>query len=156
MAKGKDYKVGYGKPPPQYRFQKGQSGNPGGRRKRAKLNEAELVAKVRDELITMTVNGKRRRITLHEAVLRKTMMTVLAKGSVNDLEKLQKLFARYGAEPETLRMAQDKEAADKVIGSIIDIFRKTREDRLRLLRDAGEGGTSGGDPPKTPPSPDSA
>jgi uncharacterized protein DUF5681 len=128
MAKGKDYEVGYGKPPSQHRFQKGQSGNPRGRRS-AKLNEAELVAKVRDELITLTINGKTRRITAFEAAIRKTHMTVLAKGNVRDLEKLFQLYARYGAEPEELRNAQAKEAADKVIGTILDIFQKTRESR---------------------------
>lgn len=152
MAKGKDYEVGYGKPPPQHQFRKGRSGNPRGR-KRAKLNDAELIAKVRDELITMTINGKTRRVTLREAVLRKTIMTVLAKGSVSDYEKLVKLFDRYGAEPEALRIAQQKEAADEVIGNIIDIFRKTREDRRPLPDTADERDTTGTDPGEEPPEP---
>ncbi len=32
----RDYTVGYGKPPVENRFQKGQSGNPGGRRRGTK------------------------------------------------------------------------------------------------------------------------
>ena len=31
-----DYRVGYGKPPLETRFKKGQSGNPGGRPRRAR------------------------------------------------------------------------------------------------------------------------
>ena len=153
MAKRKDYEVGYGKPPPQHRFQKGQSGNPRGR-KSAKLNEAELIAKVRDELITMTINGKTRRITAFEAAVRKTHMTVLAKGNVRDLEKLFQLYARYGAEPEVLRMAQAKEAADQVIGTIIDVFHKTRESRRHLIREV-ETLDAGDDSPGTSLPPDS-
>jgi hypothetical protein len=154
MTKGKDYEVGYGKPPPQHRFQKGQSGNPRGR-KSAKLNEAELVAKVRDELITMTINGKTRRVTAFEAVLRKTYMTVLAKGSVRDLEKLLELYARFGAEPEALRNAQMKENADKVIETIRTIFDKTRESRRHQIVTIDAGDMTGDDAVGTPLLPDS-
>jgi hypothetical protein len=151
MAERKDYDVGYGKPPPQHRFQKGQSGNPRGRRS-AKLNEAELIAKVRDEPITMTINGKVRKVTAFEAAVRKTYMTVLAKGNVRDLEKLLQLYARFGAEPEALRNAQMKEDADKVIETIMTIFHKTRESRRHLIRtvDSDASGTEPDEPAAEP------
>jgi Family of unknown function (DUF5681) len=38
----KDYPIGYGKPPVETRFQKGQSGNPGGRRRGTKSLPALL------------------------------------------------------------------------------------------------------------------
>jgi hypothetical protein len=154
MADGKDYEVGYGKPPPQHRFKKGQSGNPRGR-KSVKLNEAEIIAKVRDELIPMTINGKTTRITAFEAAVRKTFMTVLAKGNVRDLEKLFQLYARYGAEPEALRIAQTKEAADQVLETIRTIFNRTREDRRHLIRTVGEDDTADGDHVEPPMPPDS-
>lgn len=137
MTKGKNYEVGYGKPPPQHRFQKGQSGNPRGRKSR-KRNESEIIAMVRDELVTMTINGKTRRITAFEAATRKTFSTCLAKGNVRDLEKLFQLFARYGAEPEEQRIAQMKEDSEKVIETIASIFRKTAKDRRHLIRHASE------------------
>ena len=137
MPKDEDYTVGYGKPPPEHRFKPGQSGNPRGRKSR-KRNESEIIAMVRDELVTMTINGKTRRITAFEAATRKTFSTCLAKGNVRDLEKLFQLFARYGAEPDEQRIAQAKEAADKVLETISDIFWKTRESRRHLIRTAGE------------------
>ena len=66
MTKSKDFEVGYGKPPPQHRFQKGQSGNPKGRKTR-KLNESEVIAKVRDESMIVTINGKVQRLIAFEA-----------------------------------------------------------------------------------------
>jgi hypothetical protein len=137
MTEGKAYKVGYGRPPAQHRFQPGQSGNPQGRRKK-KLNEAEIVAKVRDELITITINGKTVRIGAFEAAVRKTHMTVLARGSVRDLEKLFQLYARYGAEPEALRNAEMKEASEKVLETIANIFQKTRVSRRHEIVHAEE------------------
>lgn len=137
MTKGKDYTVGYGKPPAQHRFKPGQSGNPRGRKSR-KRNESEIIAMVRDELVTMTINGKTRRITAFEAATRKTFSTCLAKGNVRDIEKLFQLFARYGAEPEEQRIAQMKEASEQVLDTIADIFRKTAKDRRHLIRHASD------------------
>lgn len=136
MADGQDYQVGYKKPPPQHRFKKGQSGNPRGRRS-VKRNEAEIVAMVRDELVTVTINGKTKRVTAFEAGVRKALMTTLSRGSVGDIEKIFKLYARYGAEPEDLRNAQWKEAADKVTDTLMEIFDKTHEDR-RLRSELAE------------------
>ncbi len=50
-------KVGPGNPPRSTRFQKGQSGNPGGRPKKER-DFSKLVDKELDEMITAHENGK--------------------------------------------------------------------------------------------------
>lgn len=78
-----NYEVGYGRPPAQHRFAKGQSGNPGGRPKGKKPKAKqqtliELLNKVTQREITITVNDQRVKMTMMEAVLTKTAHQALA------------------------------------------------------------------------------
>ncbi len=72
----KDYEVGYGKPPVDTRFRKGQSGNPSGKRK-VPLTHEQIVARELDRKITITEDGKKKRVTkrevIHMATIRKAM-----------------------------------------------------------------------------------
>jgi Family of unknown function (DUF5681) len=61
-----DYEVGYGKPPKHSQFPNGQSGNSKGRPRGSK-NKATLFDEALDERITITENGKRRKITKRKA-----------------------------------------------------------------------------------------
>jgi hypothetical protein len=121
------YEVGYRKPPLDGRFRKGRSGNPAGR-KRIKSTKAEIIAKVRDEPITVTIDGQRRQISFFEAGIRRVHATVLTKGNISDLEKLIRLYEKHGVAPEQERLAQAKENADRVMDRIMDIFDKTVPD----------------------------
>jgi Family of unknown function (DUF5681) len=67
MSEGKDYPVGYKKPPPATRFKPGQSGNPKGRPKGAKNFSTAIQAEL-DTHIVATENGRRRKITKRAAV----------------------------------------------------------------------------------------
>jgi hypothetical protein len=64
----RDYEVGYGKPPPQTRFVKGQSGNPRGRSPGAK-NMKTLLTKALNELVVVTDQGGRRKVSKREAIV---------------------------------------------------------------------------------------
>jgi hypothetical protein len=55
-----DCKAGPGRPPLHTRFKKGQSDNPGGRRKK---QLPELLADALNEPVFVTVDGERRQIT---------------------------------------------------------------------------------------------
>jgi len=61
-------RVGYGRPPVATRFRKGVSGNPRGRPKGSR-NFATIVAATLGERLTITENGRRKRITKLEAAV---------------------------------------------------------------------------------------
>jgi hypothetical protein len=63
-----DYEVGYGKPPRDNRFVKGQSGTPRGRPPGAK-NMKTLLNKALSEVVVVTENGGRRKLSKREAIV---------------------------------------------------------------------------------------
>ena len=80
-----DYKVGPGRPPLHTRYRKGQSGNPGGRRKK---NLPAILADALDEPVFVTIDGERRQITKREAVVHQ----LVNKSTSADLRATKMLF----------------------------------------------------------------
>lgn len=89
MAERCDYKVGYGKPPVEHRFQPGVSGNARGKLKGARGLKAELNAEL-DEKVTITVNGKQKRVRKLRVVV-KALAAKAAGGNVAAADKLLSL-----------------------------------------------------------------
>jgi hypothetical protein len=81
-----DYAVGYGKPPRHPGFQKGRSGNPKGRPKGSK-NFATLLTEALDEKVQVTEDGKRRRVTKRELVIKQ----LVNKSASADLRAIKQL-----------------------------------------------------------------
>jgi len=85
--KKRDYEIGYGKPPKGRPFQKGQSGNP--RTPRGQNGFAALLAAELDERVTITINGRRRRMTNREAIVAQ----MVDKSTRADLRAIKMLAA---------------------------------------------------------------
>ncbi|RRH92070.1 hypothetical protein EH240_31290 [Mesorhizobium tamadayense] len=82
------YEVGYGKPPSEHRFAKGQSGNPKGRPK-AKKNMKTMVSDTLFAPITIQQNGKTTTVTALEAILLKMRNNALAGDYRSAVQALQ-------------------------------------------------------------------
>lgn len=81
-------KVGYRRPPVATRFKPGQSGNPGGRRKRSRTLSA-LLAAAFAETVAARENGRARRMTKLEAIVKQ----LVNKAAGGDHRIAQFLFA---------------------------------------------------------------
>lgn len=92
MKDDKPYEVGKGKPPKQHRWGKGQSGNPGGRKKKKQARTAmELLDQELQSIISIRENGKTVKVTKLEAVI-KTMVTGALNKDPKHMAALQKAF----------------------------------------------------------------
>jgi hypothetical protein len=80
---GSDYEVGYGRPPKKHQFKPGRSSNPKGRPKGAK-NEATIFNNILNRRIEIRESGKRRKITVLEAMLLKFTEQAL-RGNPSDI-----------------------------------------------------------------------
>lgn len=118
--------VGYGKPPKSTRFKPGQSGNPRGRPKGARGLRNELKAEL-DEFVTITENGKSRRIRKRRLIL-KALAAKAAKGDVRAASQIVALviqsegFEDQRQEKRTVSDA-DRAAFEAIFGdSATDVF----------------------------------
>ena len=115
MADKKDaYEVGYGKPPQNTRFKKGQSGNPRGRAPGAKDLKTLLIDTL-NEPVVVTENGGRRTISKRQAIV-KQLVNQSAKGDWRAVKLLVDMLheTEGGGEPEAAESSFG-EADQKVI-----------------------------------------
>jgi hypothetical protein len=96
-----DYEIGRGKPPRHAGFQKGRSGNPKGRPKGSK-NLGTLLSQALDEKVSLTEDGRRRRITKRELVI-KQLVNKSASADLRAIKQLieivERVEGRSGASP---------------------------------------------------------
>jgi hypothetical protein len=64
------YEVGYGKPPRQHQFRKGNKAAAGNRKRRKPRGIAQILLKIAGETVDVGLNGKRVRMTRKEALMR--------------------------------------------------------------------------------------
>lgn len=68
IATPSDYVVGYGRPPKEHQFAKGQSGNPTGRAKGSQNFDTTLRASL-NERVVVTIDGKRSEIPKYQVIV---------------------------------------------------------------------------------------
>ncbi len=89
---GANYQVGYGRPPVSGQFKPGQSGNPRGR-PRAAPDLQDILTRALAMRVPVTENGRRRTITMAEAVIR----GVVADAARRDPKAVRILLALHHA-----------------------------------------------------------
>lgn len=92
-----DYEIGYGKPPKDYQWQPGQSGNPSGSSGKKSVHKPimEGIADHLCEMVTVTINGKKKKVPLSEVIV-KSFITDLAKAPLKEKLKALQLLDRLG------------------------------------------------------------
>jgi hypothetical protein len=88
------YAIGYGRPPISSRWEKGQSGNPAGKKPRDR-SFGKLFSKVANDRVTIKVAGMPRRVTRIDALVI-SIMNQAAKGKSTAAKLALKLISRHG------------------------------------------------------------
>lgn len=130
MSEPRDYEVGYGRPPKATRFKKGQSGNPKGRPKGA-LNAATLMRQIASETITAVENGRERRMSLLEVLLRQ----LARKGAKGDLKSTELVLRLFGSSA-----GEGGESDEDEDGDAVEVQRALLGLQAELLRGGQMGG----------------
>jgi hypothetical protein len=110
---GGTYKIGYGKPPQQSQFKKGESGNKKGRPKGSK-NVATVFHGEINERVLITENGKCRTITKLEAAI-KQIVNKAAAGDAKAIRALLQLSKELG----DLSISVARQRVDTIIRMVI-------------------------------------
>jgi uncharacterized protein DUF5681 len=90
----RQYDVAFRKPPQHTRFKKGRSGNPKGRPIGQK-NMNSLITRALNRTVTVTENGRRKKITKREAIV----MQLVNKSASADLTAIRMLFGLLSDSP---------------------------------------------------------
>jgi hypothetical protein len=116
-----DFEVGYGKPPKEYRFKKGRSGNPNGRPK-GTLNVATVVDRIMRERVVVNENGKRTSITKLEASV-KQLLNKSASGDMRALQFAIGLIRYSEVSLETVRQRDNRPVEDLTDEELVKIIK---------------------------------
>ena len=111
-AKG-EYKVGYGRPPAETRFQAGQSGNPRGRPKGIK-SLAQLLTEKFARRVTVQENGRPRQMGMLEVLIQK-LINDAAHGNLRAMRLVLDLWERCGEVADQNVAVTDLAAEDQAI-----------------------------------------
>ena len=135
------YDVGYGRPPREHRFKKGQSGNPDGARRksgRGRRRSKSLKAEIIDELqqkVVLTEGGRRRRVPRQTAVVKKLIADALS-GDARARAELFRLANQAESSPDRanaedlIGAAKDAEILERFRTEIIEDYERTKNEEM--------------------------
>jgi hypothetical protein len=124
----RDYDVGYGKPPRHSQFGKGHSGNPRGRAK-GSSNLSTLLDSALNERVIVSENGKRKRISKREAIL-KQLVNKAASGDPKSIQMLlTELRLVEGRQPSSAEPILLDETDREVIRQLYERLNKGSENQ---------------------------
>lgn len=125
------YTVGYGKPPLESRWKKGQSGNPGGRKKKTPSFAEDLVAELA-MLITINEGGRPTRVTKGKALV-KSMLSNAMRGKVGTTKLTFEQMHRLGLikPPETPANDEWLSLSDEFLDELIEKAKRVKARRAR-------------------------
>lgn len=141
MADDRDYEVGYGKPPKHSRFPPGRSGNPKGRRKRARGLKTDL-EEVLNSQHTIKVNNQ----TVTDSKQRLSILTLATRAATGDLKAAQILLPLIvqilgvedrGGEQKMLS-AQDQAILDELLTGATDTLDEDSELEGRQVQESDD------------------
>lgn len=110
------YQVGYGHPPLQHRFQKGQSGNPAGPRPKARLSRVnDALNKALETKVTAETSRGIESLDALEAIMRKLVNTAITEDGTKAAGFILSLLQAADANVEASIEAEiDQEKAERI------------------------------------------
>ena len=130
-------RVGYRRPPKHSQFKPGVSGNPRGRPRGSK-SVADIVRKIIIQKVTITENGRPRRVSRLEAILLRAVGEA-SRGEPRALRLVLQLAERFGGDIAPASAQRETLAED------LAILRRYLPD-LDSPSPLGDGGEDSGDP----------
>jgi hypothetical protein len=124
MSETDEYTVGYRKPPKSSQFRKGQSGNPGGRRRPVVTNANTALAHVLSRRVTVSDEGGESQMSELEALMR----DLVNKARAGNTSCLKLVLGR-------LASIEDDESAQQEFESLCE--KAAREEARAQREDAG-------------------
>jgi uncharacterized protein DUF5681 len=95
-----EYPVGYGRPPKETRWKKGQSGNPKRRYPARSRSTVEMIDRFFATPVGITVNGEERKVSTLEAIILQLWLKEIAGDrKALDVRLKYEAFARVTSEP---------------------------------------------------------
>lgn len=141
MAEERDYEVGKGKPPKAHQFKPGQSGNPAGARRHRGRKHGhtlrELAIASANEMVTITVNSRKTKVTKKEAIALAVMNDALTGTPAHRLRALRELREIGAFDPAPQRQLSRMEEVNKFLEKLRQEYERSQEAEQALQFNSG-------------------